>query len=117
MKNRAIHRNERSTYFDMLSKMVQGQEVEIEVAGLDVGDQVESDWSLLNGVSYDPKSDIIFVATKDFEHQIIKPEEIISAQDDRSINAVYIKDSDGHVQSIKFRQLLMIEAPERFEHF
>ena len=116
MKNRSINKNERKIYFDLLQRLVQGQEVEIEVASLDVGDQIEKDWSLLQGITYDAKQDLIFVATEDFEHTIAKPEDIISVQDDRSINAVYVKDSDGHVQSIKFRQLLMLEAPDRHTH-
>ncbi len=108
MKNRAIQKNERSQYFNLVSKMTLGQQVEIEVAGLDVGDQIEENWTPLQGITYDSKDDILYVNSPEFEHSILKPEEIISVQDDSMVNAIYIKDKEGHVQSIKFRRPLML---------
>jgi hypothetical protein len=117
MKNRMINKNERKFFFDNLNRHLQGQEIELEVDGLDVGAQIEEDWAQLQGLAYDPKNDILYVNTPEFEHSIVKPEEVISVQDDMMVNAIYIKDSDGHVQSMKFRRPLMLEAPARHEHF
>lgn len=111
MKNRAIGRSERKNFFDLVSRMVQGQQIEIEVAGLDVGDQIEEDWALLLGLSYDTKDEIIYVDTPAFEHSIFKPEEILSVQNDQVVSSIYIKDSVGHVQSLKFRTPLLLEQP------
>lgn len=116
MKNRSINKNERKAFFDSLGRMVQGELVEIEVASLDVGEQIEEEWARLDGLTYDWKEDILYVNTPAFEHSIVKPEEVIVVQDDMSINSVFVKDADGHVQSLKFRLPLMLRAPERQEH-
>lgn len=116
MKNRAINKNERRKFFDSLARMTQGELVEIEVASLDIGDQVAEEWARLDGLTYDWKEDILYINTPAFEHSIIKPEEILVVQNDLAVNAIFVKDADGHVQSVKFRNPLMLPAPEKHEH-
>ncbi len=38
-------------YFDHFSSVIPTQLVEIEVAGLDIGDQIEAEWIPLTGIS------------------------------------------------------------------
>ena len=45
-------------YFDRVSKVLGPKLVELEVASLRLGDQVEPDWVPLIGLTYDPKSDV-----------------------------------------------------------
>ena len=113
MKNRAIEKSERKTFFEIVSRLTEGQQVEIEVAGLDVGDQIEENWAQLLGLSFDSKDNTLYVDSPAFEHAIRNPSDIISVQDDQTISAIYIKDGEGHVQSLKFRNPLMLAAPER----
>jgi len=50
--------------FDAISKIMDGKFVEIEVMGLDLGDQFEVEWLPdvewlpINGITYDPKDDV-----------------------------------------------------------
>jgi hypothetical protein len=43
-------------YFDRISKLAVGKQAEIEVASLNLGDQIEAEWVPLLGITYDPKT-------------------------------------------------------------
>jgi Family of unknown function (DUF5335) len=59
--------------FDRLSKTLQGKQAEIEVASLSLGDQVEAEWLLLHGITYDPNDDLVEVVLERLDHMIRKP--------------------------------------------
>ena len=62
---------------DQLSKsQLVGKEVEIEVTGLSIGDQIEQEWIQLLGISYDPKNDLIEILVEGLDHLIRKPREV-----------------------------------------
>jgi len=68
-------------FFDGMTSVMSGKFVEVEVSGLDVGDQIESDWLPLNGISYEPGEDTLYVYTEppagvDMEHSIAHPKEV-----------------------------------------
>jgi hypothetical protein len=115
MINHSIDKNQRKEFFDQLSKKMQNQQVEIEVAGLEIGDQIEEAWCQLQGVFYDPKKDMLTINAPDFEHSILKPQDVISLEEGNAIKAVVIKDANGEIQSLNFKAPLMIEAPERYQ--
>jgi len=50
--------------------------VEIEVASLDLGDQVQAKWLPLIGITYDPKDDVVEVALEGLDHMIHRPREM-----------------------------------------
>ena len=54
---RSVPKAEWREFFDRFSKGLLGKWAEIEVAGLDLGAQVEADWLPLIGIVYDPKDD------------------------------------------------------------
>ena len=59
MQARKLDRSEWQAYFDRISKQIGGRRVEIEVASLDIGDQIGVEWVPLKGVTYDPASNSI----------------------------------------------------------
>jgi hypothetical protein len=46
-------------YFDNITKILEGKRVEVEVASLKIGDQIEAEWLPLIGIAYDHKDDLI----------------------------------------------------------
>lgn len=59
---------------DHLTKSLVGKTVEIEVASLAIGDQIEAEWVPLVGIAYRPKNDTIEIALGDeIDHIINKP--------------------------------------------
>ena len=100
-------------YFNRFSKALGACLAEVEVAGLDIGDQIEAEWIVLSGISYDPKDDIVTVdlVSKDdenFEHIIHRPAELVIQEDVDGVKSLTIVDADDHRQIIHLRKPLAL---------
>src|SRR5690349_10395554 len=75
-----IDKSEWRGFFDWLSKGLVGARTEVEVASLDLGDQIEVEWLPLLGITYDDKDDVLDVALEGVDrlvdHLIQHPREI-----------------------------------------
>ena len=100
-----------AAFFDVLNKTLAGKRAEIEVASLDLGDQVEAEWLPLIGVTYDHKDDLVEVALEGLDHMIRKPREIYVDYDVADLIAIDILDSDGAHHIIKLRDPLALPSP------
>jgi hypothetical protein len=76
MATRKLDKRQWHTFFDRISRLLEGKQAEIEVASLALGDQVEAEWLPLVGIEYDPKDDLVEVALEGLDHLIPKPREI-----------------------------------------
>ena len=101
-----------AAFFDVLNKILVGKRAEIEVASLDLGDQVEAEWLPLIGVTYDHKDDLVEVALEGLDHMIRKPREIYVDHNVGDLVAIYILDSDGAHQIIRLKGPLALPAPD-----
>ena len=112
MTARAIQREEWAAFCAAVSKALEGTEAEIEVASLDLGDQIQKQWAPLIGITYDPEDDIIDIALEDdLDHIVSRPQELLADIDDVSISALQITDADGIRHLVKLRDELMLPAP------
>jgi len=98
-------------YFDNISKILDGKQAEIEVASLQIGDQIEAEWLPLLGITYDPKSDIVEVILEGLDHMIHKPKELYVDQKAIELSSMEVIDADGGHQIIKLRDPLMLPPP------
>ena len=98
-------------FFDFISKILEGKQVEIEVTSLALGDQVEAEWLPLLGLVYDPKDDLVEVALEGVDHMIPKPREIYVEDGLEGLMSIEIVDAEGTKQIIKLRDPLMLPAP------
>ncbi len=108
-----LEKSQWRTYFDAMSKVLAGKRAEIEVASLRLGDQIEAEWKLLLGMTYDPKDDIIEVTLEDIDHLIPKPREVYADQEGPELSSLEIVDADGVRQIVKLRDPLMLPAPRQ----
>jgi hypothetical protein len=83
---------------------------EIEVAPLDLSDQVEAEWVPLIGLVYDPKDDIVGVAVEGLDHMIHSPRELYVEEDGGELSSLEVIDADGTRQIIKLKDMLMLPA-------
>src|SRR5258708_28518923 len=74
--SRKIPRSGWQSYFDAMSKVMDGRQAELEVESLGLGDQIETEWVALDGIVYDPKDDLVEMVLEDLDHMIRKPREI-----------------------------------------
>lgn len=99
-------------YFERVSKELGATEVEIEVTGLGIGDQVHSDWVTLNGLSYDPKADTMEVTAGPVDHRIYHPREVTVDDDMEGLHSISVINTEGHREIIKLRKPMMLPMSE-----
>ncbi len=95
-------------YFDQLARISRKQEVYVEATGLRIGSQTESEWLPLIGITYDPKSDLLNVATDRVDHMIQHPSQIQVQYESDGLHNVEVTDAEGHQQIIKLREPLKL---------
>ena len=113
MATRKLDKKEWKTFFDRVSKMLEGKQAEIEVVSLSLGDQVEVEWLPLIGIAYDPNDDIVEVALEDLDHLIAKPRDVYVEEGAGGLVALEIVDADGIKQIVKLRDPLMLPSPSQ----
>lgn len=95
-------------FFDRMSKALLGKWAEIEVASLDLGDQVIAEWVPMIGITYDSKDDLLDVALDRANHLIRHPREILAEQGPTGLASVAVIDEDGARQIVRLREPLML---------
>jgi hypothetical protein len=108
MTNRELPKNEWINYFKLVSISVEDQSIDLEVAGLEIGDQIEAEWIGFNGISYDTKADCIFVHTPVVDHTIVHPQKVMIVEEGDAIVTINIKDEDT-TQMVHFHRPVKVE--------
>ena len=109
---RNIPKSEWRPFFDRMSKALLGKWAEIEVAQLDLGDQIVAEWIPLLGVTYDSNDDLLDVALDRLDHLIHRPKEIMVDVSAEGLTSVAVVDADGARQVVNFKAPLMLPATE-----
>jgi hypothetical protein len=104
----SVPKSEWRSVFDRMSRALLGKWAEIEVASLDLGDQIMAEWVPLLGITYDSKDDLIDVALDRFNHLIRRPREITVDESPTGLGSVAIIDEGGARQVVKFKDPLML---------
>jgi hypothetical protein len=97
-----------SDYFNRMSKVLVGKDVEIEVDSLATGQQIEANWSPFLGIVYEPKSDMIEIVLEGLDHMIHKPKEVYADNNASSLVSLEVIGEDDVRQIIKLRDPLML---------
>jgi hypothetical protein len=106
-----IDKGDWRAFFDWLSPGLLGARAEIEVASLDLGDQIEAEWLPLLGITYDDKDDVLEVALDGLDHLIYGPQEVWVDLNVGEMMSFEVIDDRGVSQIIKLRQPLMLPSP------
>ena len=111
MNVRHVDKPQWKAFFDTLTRSLGGKRAEIEVASLELGNQIEAEWVPLIGISYDPKGDLIEVALDGMDHRIVAPREVHVDMDVGGLIAMEILDASGIRQIVKLKDPLALPAP------
>jgi hypothetical protein len=106
-----IERARWGTFLDTLTRTLVGKQAEIEVAALDLGDQIAAEWAPLIGITYDKKGDLIEIALEQLDHLIRSPRSIFVDQDAEGIVAIAIDDGGGRHHIVRLKNPLALPAP------
>jgi len=97
-------------FFDRLSQALSGEPAEVEVASLDLGDQIVAEWIPLQGITYDTADDLLDVSFDRLTHLIRHPRDIIVEEGPGGVSSVAIALRDGSRQVIRLKQPVMLRA-------
>jgi hypothetical protein len=95
-------------FFDRMSKALLGKWAEIEVASLDLGDQIIAEWIPLIGITYDTKDDLLDVALDRSNHLIRHPRDIVVEETPTGLASVAVIDAEGARQIVRLKEPLML---------
>ena len=98
-------------YFDRLSRALLGKRAEVEVASLDLGDQIVAEWIPLIGITYDSREDLLDVALDRSNHLIRHPRQIVVEEAPAGVASVAVTDSDGLQQIVRLKTPMMLPPP------
>ena len=105
---RVVPKAEWRSFFDGVSKVLLGKRAEIEVATLDLGDQIIAEWLPMIGITYDSKDDLLDVALDRMSHLIRRPREIVVEEGDTGLKSVAVVDADGARQIVNLKDPLLL---------
>ncbi len=108
MKSRTLEKKDWNNYFDLVSKSLEGKRATIEVASLQLGDQIEADRVVLYGITYDMKDDLLEIALEGLDHMIRKPVDIELIEGASGLQTIGVVDADGTQQIIRLSDPLML---------
>jgi hypothetical protein len=104
----AIDKAEWEFYCERIASALEGRDAEVEVASLDLGGRVETDWLPLIGISYDPEDDIFDIAMDGVDHIIEHPQRLRVDGVPGALNALEITDEDGTQHLVRLREALAL---------
>jgi len=107
---RRLHKSELSGLFDGLSKRLEGKAVQVQVAPLRLGDQIEAEWLTLLGLSYDPRNDTLIVILDGVDVTIPRPREIHIDEAGGRFAALDILDREGVQHAIQLKEPMTVPA-------
>lgn len=101
--HRSLERQDWSLFFDGASRKLdpKAHQVEIEIAGDDVGDQEAVRALGLQGLTYDAKADEFEVVAEGIDHLISHPREIFVDLEGGGLRTVTVIDGEGNKQFIR----------------
>lgn len=106
-----IERTQWGAFLNNLTRILVGKQAEIEVAALDLGDQIEAEWAPLIGITYDGKDDLIEIALEQLDHLIRSPRAVFADEGVGGLVAIAIDDSDGHRHIVRLKDPVALPAP------
>jgi len=113
MTIRKLEKAEWKPFLDAVSKLLESKEAEIEVASLNLGDQIQVEWLPLFGITYDPQDDLVEVALDGLDHMILNPREIYLDNGARALASIDIVDAAGVKQIVKLKDQLALPPPRK----
>jgi hypothetical protein len=113
MTIRKLEKPEWRPFLDVVSQLLEAKEAEIEVASLNLGNQVLAEWLPLRGITYDPKDDIVEVLLDEVDHMIHGPREIYVDNGAGALRSIEIVDAGGAKQIVRLKDQLVLPAPSK----
>ena len=112
MSGEVIEKAAWRSFFDRLSRVLDGQRAEVEVASLGLGHQIAAEWAPILGFSYDAKDDIMSMAVGGLDPLISRPQAVSSRLHGAAVESLAVTDHAGTLHIVRFREPLLLPPPQ-----
>jgi hypothetical protein len=104
-----------ATFIESFARLLEGRRVEIEIVGLDVGDQIEAPWLPLTELHFDEDAEALHLHFEDGEEidHAIEPVELWAEISRGELESLVAIDAAGHKEILRFRAPLELPEAER----
>jgi hypothetical protein len=104
MTTRKIPKEDWSRYFEQLTERLRGHRVELDLLGVEIGDQVVASHASLESFSFDERAQSLEVSFDHFRHLISNPHEVWVEEEVAGVHSLFVLDGDNHQQILKFSE-------------
>ena len=105
-----LNRTQLRELLDRVNKQLKDQPVQVDVASLQLGDQIQAEWILLLGLRYDPEGDAVEIILGGIDVTISKPREIHFDGVGSQWDALDILDAEGIQHIVELKDPLLLPA-------
>jgi hypothetical protein len=109
---RSVPKTEWTSFFNRMSKAMRGKLAEIEVAALDLGEQIVAEWVPMLGITYESNTDQLDIGLDRANHLIRHPKEVVVEEDATGLRSVAVVDAEGARQIVRLKMPLMLPPAE-----
>lgn len=115
MRYEKIDRLHWKEFCDAVSHALEGRLATLEIVGTDVGDQIEGEKLSLEGISYDPHDDALYMTFQTdvrdaFEHAIKSPRELYVEIGEEGLSRVIVTEPNRRKQFLHLSAPLQLPA-------
>ena len=108
---RRLKKAEWRSYLDRIARALIGRRAAIEIRAPQFSNDIQAEWLPLQGISYDPRKDILEIAVTGLKHMIRKPLHLVVEEDGGQLATLEIIDQDGLSQIVRLREDAARPAP------
>jgi hypothetical protein len=101
---RRLKKAEWRSYLDRIARALIGRRAAIEIRSPQFSNDIQAEWLPLQGISYDPRKDILEIAVSGLKHMIRKPLHLIVEEDSGQLATLEIIDQDGLSQIVRLQE-------------
>jgi hypothetical protein len=114
MSIRELPKAEWGAFFDQVEALLRSSVVQVDAAGLELGDRIAAQWTRLAGISYDAGKDALEIWVYGGERRIDRPARIRLRHDEEWLQSIEIVDREGRRDDIVLREPLRVAAVAPF---
>lgn len=82
--------------------------MDIEIAGLSLGDQTEAEGVSLTGITYDAKNDLFEIATDAVDHLVREPQSVVVDYTGDGLYSIEFVDAEGNQHFVALKRPLAL---------
>jgi hypothetical protein len=96
-------------FFTDMTQAVRGRQIDVEIVGMDVGDEQEAEGVPLSGITYEPVEDALYVFVDgEVDHGISHPREIYVELGEAGVKQLVVFDAQDRREFVRIRAAMQL---------